>query len=69
MTKITIKIPNNQKSEQPKILKIKLLFQIMYYNLPYGRQSTHFHVMIAKAIYEKCRSKEIITNKTNLDYM
>ena len=41
----------------------------MYYNLPYGRQSTHFHVMIAKAIYEKCRSKQIITNKTNLDYM
>ena len=37
-------------SEQPKILKIKLLFQIMYYNLCYGWQAKD---VLAKAIYEK----------------
>ena len=31
------------QSEQLKILKIKSLFQIMYYNLHHGRQSTPFH--------------------------
>ena len=54
------------KSEQLKILKIKSLFQIMYYNLHYGGQSTPFHIMNAHAIYEKCRSKEIITQQNRL---
>ena len=30
------------KSEQLKILKVKSLFQIMYYNLDHGRQSIPF---------------------------
>ena len=54
------------KSEQLKILKIKYLFQIVYYNLHHRRQSTPFYIMKAHAIYEKCRSKEIITQQNRL---
>ena len=51
----------NSKTEQLEILKINSLFQMMYYNLHNGRQSTSFH-----SIYEKCRCKEIITQQNRL---
>ena len=56
----------NSKTEQLKILKINSLFQIIYCNLHNGRQSTPFRIMNAHSIYEKCRSKEIITQQNRL---
>ena len=33
----------------------------MYYQVTYGKHKTPLHVMNAYAIYEKCRSRELIT--------
>ena len=42
-------------------MKVKSLFQIMYYQVTHGKHKTPLHVMNAHAIYEKCRSRELTT--------
>ena len=37
-------------------------FQITYYKLTYGKHKTSLQIMKANSIYEKTRSKGIITN-------
>ena len=41
--------------------KIGSLFQIMFYNIDNGYQRTPLHIMNAAEIYEKCKSRELIT--------
>ena len=36
-------------------------FQIMHHHATQGRQKTPMHVMNAHKIYEKCKSRELIT--------
>ena len=41
--------------------KIKIsLIQIMHYNINHERKKTSLHIMNASAIYEKCKSRELI---------
>ena len=42
--------------------KIKSVIQIIFYVLNQGKQKTHFHIMNANAIYEKCKRRELITS-------
>ena len=46
------------KWEETEVLKTKPLFQIMYYNLRYGRQSTLFDVMNNHIIYKNAEVKK-----------
>ena len=43
-------------------MKIGSLFQIMFYNLHSGNKRTPLHVMNAVEIYERCKSRELITS-------
>ena len=42
--------------------KIKSVIQTIFYVLNQGKQKTPFHIMNANAIYEKCKSRELITS-------
>ena len=42
--------------------KIKSVIQIIFYVLNQGKQKSPFHIMNANAIYEKCKSRELITS-------
>ena len=55
---------NDVKNDQfpGKYPKIGSLFQIMYYDLHNGYKKTPLHIMNACEIYEKCKSKELITS-------
>ena len=46
------------KWEETEVLKTKPLFQIMYYNLRYGRQGTLFDVMNNHIIYKNAEVKK-----------
>ena len=43
-------------------MKIGSLFQIMFYNLHNGSKRTPLHIMNSVEIYERCKSKELITS-------
>ena len=43
-----------------KITKLKVLYQMMYYNVHNGRCRTPLHLMAAHNIYKKCKSQELI---------
>ena len=51
-----------------KSMKSGSLFQILYYNLHNGRKTNAFHLMNSVEIYDKCKSRELITsfNKSGL---
>ena len=49
-------------SDSLLMTKAKSLFQILHYHVSGGRQKTPVHVMNAHAIYERCRSRELITS-------
>ena len=42
-------------------LKVKSLFQIMYYQVTHGKHKTPLHAMNTHATYEKCRNRELST--------
>ena len=42
--------------------KIKSVIQIIFYVLNQGKQKTPFHITNANAIYENCKSRELITS-------
>ena len=48
-------------SETFTSLRIKSLFQILYYATVRGMRKTPLQILNAHAIYEKCRSRELIT--------
>ena len=53
---------NTEISDSLLMTKAKSLFQILHYHVSGGRQKTPVHVMNAHAIYERCRSRELITS-------
>ena len=42
-------------------LKMKAIFQILFYQVVRGRKNTPLHILNAHAVYEHCRSRELIT--------
>ena len=59
---------NTKQSQILHTAKIMSLYQVMCYNIHHGRMKTPLHVMNAHAIYEKCRSRQLLTsfNRTGL---
>ena len=51
----------DQDTDTDESLKIKSLFQILYYHIHKGRKKTPLHLINAHAIYERCKSRELIT--------
>ena len=58
---------NDSVAEDRKITKLKALYQIMYYNVHNGRRGTPLHLMAAHNIYDKCKSRELITSLNRID--
>ena len=42
-------------------LKMKAIFQILFYQAAHGRKNTSLHILNIRAIYEHCHSRELIT--------
>lgn len=59
---------NNSKPAQNRQQAVQLytLLQIIYYNIFHGQQKTPLHMMTAHSIYDKCKSKELITSFNRL---
>ena len=53
---------NESVTKDRKITKLKALYQIMYYNIQNGRRRTPLHLMAAHNIYDKFKSRELITS-------
>ena len=49
-----------------KVMKIKLLYQIFYYNSHGGKEKTPLHLFIAHSGYEKCKSREVLTSSNKV---
>ena len=45
-----------------KVNKLKSLYQMMFYILHDGKEKTPLHLMVSHNIYEKCKSREVITS-------
>ena len=56
-----------------KVMKIKTIYQILYYNLYGGKEKIKLHLFIADSVYEKCKSKEVLTSlnraRVSVSYM
>ena len=48
-------------SERVRVTKMKSLYQMMFYNVHNGRKKTPLHLMAAHNVYDKCKSRELIT--------
>ena len=48
--------------------RIKVLFQVLFYNVQKGKNKTPLHLMTGHSIHEKCKSRQLITlfNKASL---
>ena len=53
---------NESVTEDRKITKLKALYQIMYYSIHNGRRRTAVHLVAAHNIYDKCKSRNLITS-------
>jgi hypothetical protein len=49
-----------------KLLKANSLFQTMYYMINNGRKKSPLQVMVGHTVYDKCKSRELITSLNNL---
>lgn len=49
-----------------KCMRIQALFQIMYYNLHYGKKRTPMHIMNSQVIHETCKSATLIKSFNRL---
>ena len=47
-------------------LEIKSLFQLIYYNIHNSKKKTPLHIMNSSAIYEKYKSRELLTSFNRL---
>ena len=56
-----VEAENEREGSSRLVLQIKSLFQVVYYQITHGRHKTPMQVTNAHAIYEKCRSRELIT--------
>ena len=43
-------------------LQIKSLFQLIYYYVYNGKKKIPLHIMNSSAVYEKCKSRELLTS-------
>ena len=50
-----------KKLFQRKVNKVKCLIQIIYYSINNGRKKTPFHVWTSVEVYNRCRSRELMT--------
>ena len=53
---------NVQGMSDMKRRKIRVLHQIMYFNVHNGTKRTPLHILNAQSIHDKCKSKELITS-------
>ena len=56
------KAPLQMSKEKHNFFKIKSMVQILHYNIHVDRKFASFHVMNSVQIYERCRSKKLITS-------
>ena len=49
-----------------KAVQLFCLFQIMYYELQHGQKKTSLHLMTEHTIYDKCKSKELISSMNKI---
>ena len=54
-------IDTERKNENIKFTKLMSLYLIIYYILHAGKKKTPLHTMTAHAIYDICKSRELIT--------
>ena len=54
-------IENEEATRDRMSVQLFCLFQIMYYDLYHGKVRTPLHMATGHAIYDKCKSKELIT--------
>ena len=73
MTKVTVTIKSNILDDDKNVsqtfdipLKIKSLFQLIHYNIHNGKKKAPLHMMNSSAIYEKCKSRELLTSFNRL---
>ena len=45
-----------------KVTVFNSIFQVLFYNMHKGKKQTPLHIMTAAEIYEKCKSRELITS-------
>ena len=56
----------DQLSEENVPIKLMSVIQIMYYMIHHGQKMTPLHVMNSHAIYEACKSRDLITSFNRL---
>ena len=44
-----------------KVMKIKSLYQILYYNLHGGKEKVPLHLFIGHSVFEKCKSRKVLS--------
>ena len=54
-------LDDEENDRHRSFFEVKSLFQIMYYHATHGRQKTQTSVMNAHTVYEKCKSRELIS--------
>ena len=52
---------NSNEQHKRLNLKMKGIFQILFYQAVHGRKNTPLHILNVYAVYEHCRSRELIT--------
>ena len=52
-----------------KVMKIKSLYQILYYNLLGGKKKAPLHLFIGHSVYEKCKSREVLTSLNKAGFL
>ena len=54
-------LDDEESDRHSSSFKVKSLFQLMYYNASHGQHKAQTHVMSAQTVYEKYKSRELIT--------
>ena len=67
-SEITKELPKVVKkvSAKPKVLLAQSLFQTLYYSVHSGKKKAPLQVMLAHSVYDKCKSKELMTSLNRL---
>lgn len=57
---------DDKATQKQNSVQLHSLFQIIYYEMFHGQRKTPLHMMTAHSIYDKCKSKELITSFNRL---